>query len=516
MMLFPRFLVRRHMGLLLVALLACLVAGCERTDGEVSIGSKKFTEGIILGEVLTALVADAGIPVRHRRALGGTRIVYNALVSGEIDAYVEYSGTLIHEVFADADLDAGADPAALRERLAARLAEDGVRLGGAIGFENNYALGMPKPRVAELGLVRISDLRAQPNLRLRFGNEFMDRADGWPGLRDFYALPQRDVRGVEHELAYRALGSGEADVTDLYTTDAEIAYYDLRTLEDDRGYFRRYDALLLYRIDLEQRAPAAVAALKRGVGLIDAPRMIAMNAGVKLDRRNEADVASELLRTELDIDRAPPADGFIARLVRHTWQHALLVGISLTAAVLVAVPLGILAAHRRRIGQLVLASVGIAQTIPALALLVFMIPLFGIGAGPALVALFLYSLLPIVRNTHAGITGISTSLLESAEALGLPAGARLRRIELPLAMPTVLAGIKTAAVINVGAATLGALIGAGGYGQPILAGIRLDDTALILEGAVPAALFALAASWVFERAEQAVVPRGIRKRAGGG
>ena len=507
---------------LIASLLLALASGCARNDGEVAIGSKRFTEGIVLGEVLTGLVADAGVPVQHRRALGGTRIVYNALVSGEIDAYVEYSGTLLHEVLADDQLDAdsasglesGLSPArqaaATRDRLAARLADDGIRLGGAIGFENNFALGMPKPRAAELGLTRISDLRDHPELRLRFGTEFMNREDGWPALRDFYALPQSDVRGVEHELAYRALASGGADLTELYTTDAEIAYYDLRTLDDDRDYFPRYDALLLYRADLEHRVPAAVTALQRSVGLIDAPQMIAMNAAVKLDGRAEADVASELLLTELGIDRPAQSAGFFARLLRYTLEHAMLVGISLTAAILVAVPLGIIAAHRRRLGQIVLGVVGIAQTIPALALLVFMIPFFGIGAGPALVALFLYSLLPIVRNTHSGITGISASLRESAEALGLPPGARLRRIDLPLALPTVLAGIKTAAVINVGAATLGALIGAGGYGQPILAGIRLDDTALILEGAVPAALFALGVSWLFERAERAAVPRGIR------
>jgi len=285
---------------LIASLLMGLNAGCTRNDGAVAIGSKKFTEGIVLGEVLTGLVADAGIPVQHRRALGGTRIVYNALVSGEIDAYVEYSGTLLHEVLAEAELDAGPEPgpgsgsglsparqaAATRERLAARLAEDGIRLGGAIGFENNYALGIPKPRADELGLTRISDLLAHPGLRLRFGNEFMDRADGWPGLRDFYGLPQRDVRGVEHELAYRALASGGADITELYTTDPEIAYYDLRTLDDDRGYFRRYEALLLYRADLEQRVPPAVTALKQSIGLIDAPRMIAMNAAVQIDGRS--------------------------------------------------------------------------------------------------------------------------------------------------------------------------------------------------------------------------------------
>ncbi len=506
----------------LSALLALgLLVGCGRPDGEVVVGSKKFTEGIILGEVLGGLLDDAGIPVRHRRALGGTRIVYNALVNGEIDAYVEYTGTLRHELFAGSQgaggsvTDRGEDPVGEVEDLRALLAHDAVVLAGSVGFENNFALGMAETRAAELGIERISQLSAHPTLRLRFGNEFMDRADGWPGLRDAYGLPQTDVRGVDHDLAYRALDSGDADIMELYTTDAEIAYYGLRTLQDDRAYFPRYAAVLLYRADLQQRAPEAVTALNRSLGLIGAPRMIEMNAGVKLDGRPEAEVAADLLRGELGLDLSPKPDGFFARLLRHTLEHAMLVGFSLAAAVLVAVPLGIVAAHRRRLGQLVLATVGIAQTIPALALLVFMIPLFGIGAGPALVALFLYSLLPIVRNTHAGITGIAPSLLESAEALGLPPAARLRRIELPLALPTILAGIKTAAVINVGAATLGALIGAGGYGQPILTGIRLDDTLLILEGAVPSALFALGVSWLFERAEQAVVPRGIRGRQSG-
>jgi osmoprotectant transport system permease protein len=199
------------------------------------------------------------------------------------------------------------------------------------------------------------------------------------------------------------------------------------------------------------------------------------------------------------------------RLMRHTQEHLLLVVLSLVAAIVVAVPLGIVAARRPRVGQFLLGLVGVGQTIPALALLVVMVPLLGIGAGPALVALFIYSLLPIVRNTHAGLTGIPAALLESADALGLPRNARLWRIELPLALPTILAGIKTAAVINVGGATLGALVGAGGYGQPILTGIRLDDTALILEGAVPAALMALGVQWLFELAERYLVPGDLRR-----
>ena len=501
-----------HRLVALVFFIGLVLTGCGGNDGQVRIGSKKFTESVILGEVLAGLVADAGLPVRHRPALGGTRIVYNALVSGDIDAYVEYSGTLIQELLRDAGLDQVADAAEQRRLLSERLRRDGIVLGGPIGFQNNYALGMTKPRAAALGIASVSDLSRHPELRLRFANEFMEREDGWPALKAAYDLPQRDVLGVEHELAYRALAAGSADVTVLYTTDAEIAYYDLVTLTDDRNFFRRYDALLLYRADLAERMPEAMHALRSGIGLIDGERMTRLNAAVKLGGESEAAAAARLLAETRGIRIEVAADGLLVRLARNTAVHAMLVSLSLSAAILVAVPLGIVAAHRRRLGQAVIAAVGIAQTIPALALLVFMIPLFGIGTGSALVALFVYSLLPIVRNTHAGITGITPSLTEAAEAIGLPPRARLWRIELPLALPMILAGIKTAAVINVGAATLGALIGAGGYGQPILTGIRLDDTALILEGAIPAALFALAVQWGFEQAERKVVPRGLRSK----
>ncbi|MGA7980872.1 MAG: ABC transporter permease, partial [Chromatiaceae bacterium] len=212
----------------------------------------------------------------------------------------------------------------------------------------------------------------------------------------------------------------------------------------------------------------------------------------------------------LGLARAAVEESAWARFRRHTREHLLLVAISLSAAVLVAVPLGIAAARRPRWGQAILGLVGIVQTIPSLALFVFMIPLLGIGGPPAVAALFLYSLLPIVRNTHAGLTGVPAEVRESAEVLGLSADARLRLVELPLAARSILAGIKTSAVLNVGTATLAALIGAGGYGQPILTGIRLDDLGLILQGAIPAAVLALLVQGIFELIEPLVVPRGLR------
>ncbi|MGH8163709.1 MAG: ABC transporter permease subunit, partial [Rhodanobacteraceae bacterium] len=314
----------------------------------------------------------------------------------------------------------------------------------------------------------------------------------------------------DHALAYRALSSGAMDATDLYSTDAEIAYYHLRVLQDDLHYFPRYDAVYLYRLDLGKRAPAFVAALNALAGTIDATHMRAMNKAVKIDHESETTAAAGFLGVRAD---AGGNSGFWQQMARYTLQHLALVGISLLLAIVLAVPVGIFAARNRRMGQAVLGLTGILQTVPSLALFVFMIPLFGIGAAPAIAALFLYSLLPIVRNTYAGLTGIEPSLLESAAALGLPPRVRLWRVELPLALRSILAGIKIAAVINVGTATLGALIGAGGYGQPILTGIRLDDIGLIMQGAIPAALLALVMQGVFELIERALTPRGLRLRA---
>ena len=481
-----------------------LAVGVRATNEPVGVvGSKNFTESVVLGELIRAMAVSAGARAEHRQALGGTRLVFNALVSGEIDIYAEYTGTLTHEIFAQSKPESQAK---LREMLA----ESGLIMSQTLGFRDNYALGMPADLAERLSIRRISDLRAHPDLVFRFGNEFMERGDGWPGLQQHYGLPQQDVLGLEHDLAYRGLAARDADLTDLYTTDAEIEYYDLRALADDLGYFPSYEAVLLYRAELAENQPAALAAILRLQGLVNEAEMIGMNARVKLGGDPENLVASEFLSERLGINIEAKASTVIERFIRNTIQHIALVASSLSAAILMAIPLGIAAARRPRLGQLILGAVGIAQTIPALALLVFMIPLFGIGAGPAVVALFVYSLLPIVRNTHTGLTGIPVPLLESAEALGLPGWARLRLVEAPLAAPAILSGIKTAAVINVGAATLGALIGAGGYGQPILTGIRLDDVGLILEGAVPAAGLAIAVQWLLERAERAVVPPGLR------
>lgn len=472
----------------------------SREQAEITIGSKKFTESVILGEMATHLLSEEGFPTRHRRELGGTRLLWNALLAGEIDLYIEYTGTLREEIFAGRQLPDG-------DALDRALAEEGLVASRPLGFNNTYALGMAEDFAAHRDLRKISDLTEHPDLVFGFTNEFLDRGDGWPSLSARYGLPQTDVRGLDHDLAYPALVSGSIHATDLYSTDAEIAYYGLRVLEDDLGHFPDYHPLVLYRRDLPTAAARTLAKLG---GAIDEATMVSMNARAKLDKVAEARVAADFLRQELGVVTEVVLEGRFERLARHTREHLFLVALSLLAAVLVAIPCGVVAAKSPRFGQPLLGAVGILQTIPSLALLVFMIPFFGIGAPPALVALFLYSLLPIVRNTHAGLHDIPPEIRESAEALGLSPWALLRRIELPIASRSILAGIKTSAVINIGTATLGALIGAGGYGQPILTGIRLDDVGLILEGAVPAAILAIAAQGLFELAERWLVPRGLR------
>ncbi len=482
-----------------IAALLLLIAGAAASSAHaerVTVGSKAFTESVILGEVAAGLPHADDISVAHRAQLGGTRILWRALLEGDIDAYPEYTGTLASELLQLPDADLG--------QMRAALAEHGLAMTDSLGFSNTYALGMTRIRADELAVATVSDLATHPELKIGLSNEFMQRADGWPGVRDAYRLPHTPD-GLDHDLAYRGLANGALGVIDLYTTDAEIPYYDLTVLDDDRSYFPDYDAVFIYRADLATRAPQWLGALQGLAGRIDAATMQRLNARVKLEGDSEAGVAADWLGIA-----APRQASRAQRIWQRTGEHLALVGISLALALLVALPLGVLAARRPRLGQVVLTVTGLLQTLPSLAVFVFMIPLFGIGAGPAIAALFLYSLLPIVRNTHAGLTGIPRELRETAAALGLPARTRLWRIELPLAMGTILAGIKTAAVINVGTATLGALIGAGGYGQPILAGIRLDDIGLILEGAIPAAVLALVVQGVFELIERGLTPRGLR------
>jgi osmoprotectant transport system permease protein len=478
------------------------VASAPALAQPVRVGSKADTETTILAEIAAHLVRDSGHPVELKLRLGGTPFVWDALRADSLDIYPEYTGTLSEQIFAGRGIR---EEAALREELK----KLGLGMTRPLGFANNYALGMRRARAAELGVKSISDLRSHAGLQFGFSNEFLKRADGWPGLQARYGLPHADVRGMDHRLAYEALNKGSIDATELYTTDAEIRRFDLVTLADDLAFFPVYEAVFVYRADLEGRAPAAVAAIQRLEGRLSAEAVIAMN-GRAADRVPPPQIAADFLAAEFGDRPTVATESDLARLVRLTLEHLTLVGIALGGSILVALPLGILAARRPGLGRILVGVAGVIQTIPSLALLVFMIPLLKTGTVPAIVALFLYGLLPILANTAAGLRGIPPSLTESAEALGLSPLARLFKVELPLASRSILTGIKTSAVITIGTATLGALIGAGGYGQPIQTGLQMNDHREILFGAIPAAVMALATQGLFEIAERVFVPRGLR------
>jgi osmoprotectant transport system permease protein len=478
----------------------------EPAKPKLAVGSKKFTENVLLGAMMTQLLRKTGFRVRYRDQLGGSRFLWNALRNGEIDAYPEYTGTILQELLTGEDVSRDSLRAALRER--------GLRMTEPLGFNNTYALAMREKQADRLDIETISDLTEHPSLTFGFTNEFMDREDGWPALRGTYDLQPQSVEGLDHDLAYQGIKEGAIDVIDIYSTDAEVAYYDLRVLKDNKKLFPAYRAVILYRADLQKRAPQAVRALKRLEGQISADTMTALNKRAKIDGVPGPKVAASFLNRTFTFAGSSEVEANTQSRAGRVWQrtkeHLWLVGVSLALAILLAVPIGVAAAKVRVLEQPILGAVGVIYTLPALAILVFMIPLFGIGTTPAMAALFLYSLLPIVRNTHAGLHDIPGQIGESADALGLTAWAKLGQIELPLAARSILAGVKTSAVINVGTATLGALIGAGGYGQPILTGIRLDDFGLIMEGAVPAALLALVAQGLFEIVERLVVSPGLR------
>jgi osmoprotectant transport system permease protein len=474
-------------------------------DAVIRVGSKSFTESYVLAEIVAQIVEQSGeARVERRLGLGGTGVTYRALESGAIDVYPEYAGTLARVLLKDPSL-------VTTEAIAARLATQELTISRPLGFANTYALAVRQDTAERLGLARISDLARHPQLRAAFSSGFLERGDGWPGLTRHYGISLARVRVMEHALTYRAMTSGDVDVMDVFSTDGQLERLKLSLLEDDRRFFPDYSAVILVRRAVLERFPQTWARIREALeGRLDNRRMARLNAMADLDGRPVAEVAAGFLGSP-----AGPGDrrrAFLVELWALTLDHLMLVLVSVGAAVAVGVPAGVLAARFRRTGQVELSAIAVLQTIPALALLMFMIPLFGIGTGPALVALSLYALLPIARNTYAGLIGIDRQLLEIAFVLGLGRVRRLVRVELPLASLSIMAGIKTAVVMTVGTATLAAFIGAGGYGTLIVRGLALDDTRTILAGAAPAAAMALFFHAVFELIDRLTVPRGLRER----
>ncbi|WP_076999060.1 glycine betaine ABC transporter substrate-binding protein [Variovorax sp. KK3] len=473
-------------------------------SGALRVGSKRFTESYILAEVLAQTAApQLKSPPQLRQGLGNTAIVYEALRSGNIDLYAEYTGTIALEILKSPQQ-------MTREAMNAALAPLGLGIAIPLGFNDGYALAMRAADADKLGVRTLSDLARHPDLKLGLSNEFIGRADGWQGLAARYGFAQKPT-GLDHGLAYDAISAKQIDVIDIYTTDAKIDHLGLRVLEDDRAYFPRYDAVVLHRLDLPTRLPQAWAALQKLDGRIDERAMIAMNARAELQGVAFDVIARDFLASQRG-GAAPPsgseaARGFVGKLFgsdlgRLTRQHLLLVAVSVGLAIAIALPLGILVFPHLRLRAFVLGLAGLLQTVPSLAMLAVLISLIGaIGTLPALIALTLYSLLPIMRNTVTGLAEVPAGVRQAGTALGMTDSQSMRLVLLPLALPTLLAGVRTATTIAIGTATIAAFIGAGGYGERIVTGLALNDRELLIAGALPAAVLALLSEALFELIE---------------
>ena len=505
---------------LLALLLATLTVTTASAQAPLQVGSKRFTESYILGEIIAQTTQGPGATTAvHQRGMGNTAILLSALESRSIDVYPDYTGTIAREILKLPDVPPLAE-------LNTRLAPRGLAVAVPLGFDNSYALAMRSSVAREKGIARISDLKQHPELRLGLSQEFLGRADGWPNLARAYGLSFAPPKGLDHGLAYEAIAGGQVDVIDIYTTDAKLDKYQLTVLADDLKFFPRYDAVLLYRADVPTRFPKAWAALAQLEGRLDNAAMRRLNAAAELEGKDFAAIASTWLSA-----RPAQAGGttsasdsamrptlwqllFAPDFGRLALEHVGLVFTALAASCAIGIPLGLLAARCRPTAPLVFGVTGVIQTIPALALLAFLIPMTGrIGVVPAFIALTLYALLPIVRNTQVGLTQIPRGMVEAAKSLGLRATTILQEIQLPLAMPTLLAGIKTSAVLNVGTATIAAFIGAGGFGERIVTGLALNDQTMLLAGAIPVAVLALAIQGAFELLEKWVVPAGLQIRS---
>jgi osmoprotectant transport system permease protein len=503
--------------------LTTLLAAQSPAPRPVVVASKPFGESYLLAEMFAQLLEARGFRVDRRLGLGATEITFAALRTNAIDAYPEYTGTGLLAILGE---QPSKDPRAVYEKVAREFRERwGVRWLPSLGFQNTYAIAVRRETARKLGLATLSDLaRVSQRLRAGLTPDFIGRPDGLPGLQKAYGIQFRSVRALVPAVKYQALAAGEVDVIDGYSTDGFIVRYDLVVLQDNRAFFPPYEAAGVLSPALQRELPAAVAALTELSGLLTESDMRLLNRRIEVDGIPIERVAAGKL-TALGLIR-PAAGGTSMRKERSTegvfpylWsqrqtilsltlRHLLLVSASLAAAIALALPLGLALERSRGVAEPVIRGIGLLQTLPSIALLAFMIPLLGIGVFPALVALFLYSLYPILRNTYTGVRDAAPDAVGAAWALGMTPAQVLRHVRLPLAAPVIMAGIRTAAVINVGTATLAAFIGAGGLGDPIAAGLALSDTRMILSGALPAALLALLVDGVLGTCERLVTPGG--------
>jgi osmoprotectant transport system permease protein len=505
------------------------------------VASKPFGESYLLAEMFAQLLEGHRISVKRLPGLGTTEITFSALRAGGVDVYPEYTGTGLVAILHDTlPPDALADPRRVFAHVASAFeSRYGVRWLPPLGFQNTFAIAVRANTAEQYRLRTLSDLaRESSRLTAGFTADFVERPDGLAGLAAVYGdrIRPATVTPLLPALKYQALNGGAVDVIDAFSTDGLLERYGLVVLEDDRRFFPPYEAAAVLGPRAAARADV-VAALTRLSGKLTEETMRSLNRRVEVDGEDVVTVATAALRTlglpspridqrggESTTERGATTaavnqesfGGYVwsrrATLLRLTLRHLWLVALALIGAALIAVPLGLVLERTRRASAPVLGVLGVVQTIPSIALLAFMVPFLGVGVRPALIALWLYALLPIARGTYSGVRDADPAAVEAAQALGMTPAQRLLQVRLPLAAPVIMAGIRTAGVITVGATTLAAFIGAGGLGEPIVTGLALADTRMVLFGALPAAALALLVDGALALVERRVAPAHLRHR----
>ena len=477
---------------------------CLSQTEQIRISSKNYTESYILAELISKQIKD-NFPkqeIKLNPGMGGTGLLFEALKKGDIDLYPEYTGTIAEAILKKPDLKTA-------YAINKALLPLGLTISRPLGFNNTYAFAVKKKTAEKYSLDSISDLKNFPELRFGFSYEFMERSDGYYNLADRYQLTNDNVIGMQHSLAYEAIETNSVDLIDVYSTDAKIEKMDFKILKDDLNFFPVYNSVIIANINFVKKYPEIWNSLKSLENKINETQIIKLNALVEQDNLTFNQAASSFFNNNTKQTNKPVIN--YNKILTKAKEHIILVFISLLFAILIGVPLGYLSTCSSWLRQSIFAISGIVQTIPSLALLCFFVPFLGIGTATALTALVLYGLLPIVRNTYTGIESIDKKLLETSQVLGLSQKQSMFWIELPLAMPTILSGIKTSAIINVGTATLAAFIGCGGFGSFIVTGLALNDMNVILHGAIPSALLALILQGIFDLLDKLIISKGLRK-----
>jgi len=515
----------RLLGMLIVLhlMIVTVSPGSASSSGTITVGSKNFMESKLLAEMFAQLIeARTDLAVERRLGLAGTQVCFEALKSGAIDVYPEYTGTGLVSILQDAP---GKNARETLQKVRAEfLARWNLWWLSPLGFENAYALAVTRTVADQWGLRTISDLaNVSKFLKAGLGYEFIKRPDGLPGLHGEYGLSFQTVQGFQQALKYQAAKTNDIDVLDVYTTDGRLTLYDFEVLEDDHHFFPPYEAAALVNGRTLAQNPELGAVLGLLANALDARMMRRLNFRLQEGGESVIQVAHDALASlalvqpaAKDRDTSSTQDAFVSYMWAVRWslfdrtlEHIGLAGVALGLGILISIPLALILERHRHLAEPMIRLIGITQTIPSIALLAFMIPFFGVGLMPAVVALWIYSIFPIIRNSFSGLRDAAPHAVEAGRALGMTEWQILRWVRLPLAAPFIMAGIRTSAVITVGTATLAAFIGAGGLGVPIVSGLQMANATVILSGAVPAAVLALFVDGGLSRIERWVQPPGL-------